>query len=87
MSDERSERTFCAFGCYWDCEHPRATIEVDPTEAAERARLHPVTDEDRVGPLLHCAECGEDFRSAVRHARDHARMRQLGWLSRNDSLR
>lgn len=78
---------FCAFGCYWDCEHPRSLIEPAPDDEAERARLYPVTDADRARPLLRCAECGEDFRDAVRHARDHVRMRQLGWLSKTDSLR
>ena len=89
MSDGSLEAGgFCVEGCYWECEHARpAIVEATTAEVAERARLHAVTADDRARPLLRCAECGEDFRDAVRHARDHVRMRQLGWLSRSDSLR
>ena len=79
---------FCPHGCYWDCEHlDGARVANDAVEAAERARLRPVTDADVVAPMQRCHECGGYFRSAVGHAREHARMRQLGWLSHSDSLR
>lgn len=83
--------SLCPHGCYWDCEHAReATTSAfggDFDEARERARLRAVTSADTMQPLRRCQECGEDFRDAVRHAREHTRMRQLGWLSREDSLR
>jgi hypothetical protein len=84
----------CPHGCYWDCEHTREGRETDASvlegefdEMRERARLRAVTSADTMQRLRRCQECGEDFRDAVRHARDHTRMRQLGWLSREDSLR
>lgn len=58
----------------------------DPTELAERARLRPVTDRDRLKPLQDCTECGGTFRDAAWHSREHARMRQLGWMSQADSF-
>lgn len=80
--------TFCPRGCYWDCEHLDAVGSVeDPTEVAERARLRPVNDGDRLRPLQVCADCGGSFRDAAYHSREHARMRQLGWMSHSDSLR
>jgi hypothetical protein len=79
---------FCPHGCYWDCEHLEgARGSDDPAEAAERARLRPVTEHDRMKPLQYCGDCGGSFRDAARHGREHARMRQLGWLSHSDSLR
>jgi hypothetical protein len=66
---------FCALGCYWDCEHPRGpSLPLDPAEQRERARLRAVTDADTARPPVRCGECGEWFRDAVRHARDHTRM-------------
>ena len=79
---------FCPHGCYWDCEHLEgARVIEDPAEAAERARLRPVTEQDRMKPLQYCGDCGGSFRDAARHGREHARMRQLGWLSHSDSVR
>lgn len=79
---------FCPHGCYWDCDHLEAQRALDdPVERAERARLRPVTDRDRLKPLQYCTECGGSFRDAAWHSREHARMRQLGWLSHTDSLR
>jgi hypothetical protein len=79
---------FCPHGCYWECEHLDGAHAVeDPAEAAERARLRPVTDADTHQPLQRCRDCGGYFYSAVSHAREHSRMRQLGWLSHSDSLR
>jgi hypothetical protein len=79
---------FCPHGCYWDCDHAERPREIDdPLEAAERARLRPVTDADTAQPLRRCRDCGGYFYDAVSHAREHSRMRQLGWLSHADSLR
>ncbi len=76
---------FCPHGCYWDCDHLEATRAEE--DGAERARLRPVTDRDRLRPLQLCDDCGGSFRDAAWHSREHARMRQLGWMSRADSLR
>ncbi len=79
---------YCPRGCYWECEHPeRVAVAPDPVEAAERARLRPVTDGDRLRALQVCSDCGGSFRDAAYHSREHARMRQLGWMSHSDSLR
>ncbi|MSP22179.1 MAG: hypothetical protein EXR66_04070 [Dehalococcoidia bacterium] len=79
---------FCPHGCYWDCDHLEAARAVeDPLEVVERARLRPVTEQDRLKPLQFCGDCGGLFRAAARHGREHPRMRQLGWLSHSDSLR
>jgi hypothetical protein len=80
---------FCPYGCYWDCEHRASPLveALDPAEALERARLRPVTDADTGQPLRRCRECGGYFYDAYSHSREHARMRQLGWLSHSDSLR
>jgi len=65
---------FCRQGCYWDCEHRAAAAA-----ALERMHLHPV--EHATGrPLQRCDECGDYFYDTSEHAREHQRMRQLGWL-------
>lgn len=79
---------YCPHGCYWECEHLEAIrSSEDPVEQAERARLRPVSHADRLRELQVCADCGGSFRDAAYHSREHARMRQLGWLSHSDSLR
>jgi hypothetical protein len=67
----------CPHGCYWDCEH-RAAASL-PFDDGDRAVLRPVHDEAG-RELRRCRECGEFFYSTVEHAREHERMRQLGWL-------
>ena len=80
MTERPSVDTLCHFGCSWDCEH-RAS------EAPERARLRAVEDSETGRSLRRCRDCGDYFYDAVIHGREHAHMRQLGWLSRADSWR
>lgn len=80
--------TFCRHGCYWECDHSeRIEVTLDAADVAERARLRPVSDADRLRALQICSDCGGSFRDAAYHSREHARMRQLGWMSHSDSLR
>ena len=67
---------FCPFGCYWDCEHRTAAGTASP----ERAALRPVEDGSG-GTLMRCRDCGGYLYDVVAHAREHERLRQLGWLS------
>ncbi len=66
---------FCPRGCYWPCEH-RSVSTVHP----EDSRLRSVEDPITGLPLRLCRECGDYFLDAVEHAREHARLRQLGSL-------
>ena len=63
---------FCPEGCYWACEHgiPAGRLRGELTVADRVAR-----------PPMCCAECGDYLHDVVGHAREHERMRQLGWLS------
>lgn len=75
-------RAFCPEGCYWECDHLVATGAV----SAEGAALRPVEDHDRV-TLMRCDDCGDYLYDVVAHARDHERLRQLGWLAASPPAR
>ena len=66
---------FCPEGCDWECEH----LVAAGTVSAERAALRPV-DDRTAGTLMRCGDCGDYLSDVVAHAREHERMRQLGWL-------
>ena len=74
---------FCPHGCYWDCEHrrppERGGLDWPAQRSEDTAALWPVEPVDG-GSLRWCAECRSPFYEAVAHAREHQRMRQLGWL-------
>jgi hypothetical protein len=66
---------FCPFGCYWECEHRGAADRA----GIDRSALRPV--EDTTGhKLMRCRDCGDYLYDVVGHAREHQRMRQLGWM-------
>jgi hypothetical protein len=69
-------------GCYWECEHLAAA----GTVSAERAALRTVDDGDG-HKLMRCRDCGDYLYDVVAHAREHERMRQLGWMPQQFPLR
>jgi hypothetical protein len=73
--NEATRPDFCPQGCYWECEHRTPSLAA----MMERAGLRPA-EEAGGRSLSRCGECGEYFADSVEHAREHQRLRQLGWL-------
>lgn len=70
----------CPYGCYWECEHRIAAGRASP----ERTALRPIEDGGG-GTLMRCRDCGDYLYDVVAHAREHERLRQLGWMPERPS--